>query len=100
MTVRVLFVAILFLTACGQIKSTPEIRAVDSIPGSVKDTVITNTPVSIADSVVSSKKADTVMDCHAMLHELINTSTFDPEIKKFEFKVFVDTVMQIPLYSK
>jgi hypothetical protein len=91
MIARLLFVAILFLTACGQIKSTPENKTVDTVQGPVKDTVITNTLNSSPDNAVSSKKRDTPFNCEEALHALVNSS-FRSELKQFGFKVFVDTV--------
>jgi hypothetical protein len=94
MIARVLFIAILFLTACGQIKPTPENNTVASasVRDSVKDTIITDVPRSLPDSSNYKVATDTAIDCDKALHELINASSFDPEIKKIGFNIFVDTV--------
>jgi hypothetical protein len=91
MTVRTFFVATLFLTACGQIKSTPEIKAVDTMRNSVKDTVATNTPELLPDSTLNSKKTDTAFDCVKGLHALVYSALTTP-LKDAGFAVWVDTV--------
>src|SRR5690349_24163605 len=91
MTVRVFFVATLFLTACGQIKSTSEIKAVDIMRNSVKDTVSTNVPELLPDSALSSKKTDTAFVCVKALHELVYSALTTP-LKDAGFTVWVDTV--------
>jgi len=87
---RAFFVAILFLTACGQIKSTPENNTVDTIQDSVKGTVITNDLKSVPDSGNSKVNVDSGLNCEELLHSLVNSSSFNPEVKKFKFKVSVD----------
>lgn len=91
MTVRILFIAILFLTACGRIRSTPGTRTVDTISGLVKDTGITNAQQLSADRRFNSEKADTSFDCVKALHALVYSALKTP-LKEFEFTVWVDTV--------
>ena len=91
MIARVLLVAILFLSACGQIKSTPEIKAVDTMRNAVKDIVVTNTPKLLPDSALRSKKTDTAFDCVKGLHALVYSALTTP-LKDAGFAVWVDTV--------
>jgi hypothetical protein len=52
-------IAILFLTACDQIKSTPKNNTVNTVHDSAKDTIITIASKSLPDSAISRKKAAT-----------------------------------------
>jgi hypothetical protein len=88
---RAFFVAILFLTACGQIKSTPENNTVGTIQDSVRDTITANDLKSLRDnSRNNAVNANSGLNCERLLHSLVNSSTFNPEVKKFKFKVGVD----------
>jgi hypothetical protein len=88
---RAFFVAILFLTACGQIKSTPENNTVGTIQDSVRDTITENDRKSLPDSSRNSGvNVDSDLNCEKLLHSLVNSSAFNPEVKKFKFKVGVD----------
>lgn len=87
---RIFFVAILFLTACGQIKPTPENNTVGSIQDSVKDTIITNEVKSLPDNGNGNVNTDSVLNCEKLLHSLVSSSSFNPEVKRFNFKVAVD----------
>lgn len=85
MIARSFFVAILFLTACGQMKSTPESNTVSVIQDSATDTIATNDLKSI-----SKANANSGSNCDVLLHSLVNSSSFNPEVKKFKFNVSVD----------
>jgi len=87
---RLFFVTILILTACGQIKSTPENNTVSATHDSVKDTVNTDVIKSFPDSSKIRVKADSDLTCEKLLYSLVNGSTFNPEVKKFKFKVSVN----------
>lgn len=91
MTARGFFVATLLLTACGQTRPTPEIKAVDTTQVSVKDTVTTKVPQLLPDSAINTKKADTAFDCVKALHTLVY-GALTTSLKDAGFEVWVDIV--------
>ncbi len=72
-------------------RSTPEIKAVDTLRNAVKCNVSTNVFELLPDSALSSKKTDTAFDCVKALHDLVYSALTTP-LKDAGFTVWVDTV--------
>jgi hypothetical protein len=88
----VFIAALIFITACSQVKPKPENEIVDSVRRLVEDTIIINEAKSLPDRGSAKINSDTILDCVQLLHSFVNSSTFDPQVKRFNFKVNVDEV--------
>jgi len=93
MSNRILFVIAVLLMSCGDL--TPKSGAQDnsSNPDSASRTLLTIDSNRVKDNPAHIvQKSGSTINCHDLLHSLIDKSSFDPEIRKLGFGVWVDTV--------
>ncbi|OQP65867.1 hypothetical protein A3860_14835 [Niastella vici] len=93
MSNKILFVITVLFISCGDL--TPQSGAQDksTIKDSASRPLLTIDSNRVKDnSVHLSQKSVSTINCHDLLHSLIDKSSFDPEIKKLGFGVWVDTV--------
>jgi hypothetical protein len=88
-----IFVITVLLISCSDQQPQPGNQVKSPIQDSVSKVLLTidssgpkEHPVKVAQNSESS------INCHDLLHSLIDKSSFDPEIKKLNFGVWVDTV--------
>jgi len=93
---RLFLVTILILTNCTEHENqskksidTPTKLSSDSSPKSLDTTIVKNTAANLAANKAGGHDAHN-LNCDELLFLLVKTSSFNPEIKKFPFKVLID----------
>jgi len=93
MSNRILFVIVILLIGCGDQK--PQFATQDishNLDSASRPLLTIDSNKAKDNSVHVAQKSDSPINCHDLLHSLIDKSSFDPEIKKLGFGVWVDTV--------
>jgi len=87
MSNRILFVTATLLMGCSDPKPKPGTQNLHLY----QDSASRNNAID-SNKAHITQKFDTLINCHHLLHSFINKSSFDPEITKLGFGVWVDTV--------
>ena len=80
------------LAGCGE--RSREVKSLQPAPDTLQADVRKDTPVTLpkVSKVVPTVADDTPDYCHQLIHSLIDKSSFEPEMKKLGYGVWVDTV--------
>jgi len=93
MSKRVLFAIAALLMSCSDRKPQSGTQDISPNQDSASKALLTKDSNRAKDnSAHVTQKSDSSINCHDLLHSLINKSSFDPKITKFGFGVWVDTV--------
>ena len=91
MSNKIVFVTSVLLMSCGNPQSGAQNTSTNQDSATAPLLKIENHSTK-DNSLQLTPKSDSTINCHDLLHSLIDKSSFDPEIKKLGFGVWVDTV--------
>jgi len=90
---RIFFVIAVLLMSCGGLTPQSGAQKISPNQDSASRPLLTIDSNRAKDnSVHLTQNSESTINCHHLLHSLIDKSSFDPEIKKLGFGVWVDTV--------
>ncbi|OQP65880.1 hypothetical protein A3860_14910 [Niastella vici] len=93
MSNKILFIITVLFMGCGDLTPYSGAQDKNSNKESVSRPLLTIDSNRVKDNPVHLKqKSGSTINCHELLHSLIEKSSFDTEIKKVGFGVWVDTV--------